>query len=155
MIIKTYINPSCVIKKPFDKFLNNGENFDVMVDSYPDKEIYHVGYIDDKIISVRKVLTGFQEYFECTKWYDRFKDYIDKNQETYYLQAIAVKSEYRNKGIGSAIMELTMNNISDDINVFSSLMSTNTLREKYSNCYGFIELEEKDNRILILKKMKI
>jgi ribosomal protein S18 acetylase RimI-like enzyme len=153
IIIKTYVNPSCTQKKPFDDFLNNGNNFDVLVDSYPNKEIYYVGYIGHKIIAVRKVLTGFQEYFEHTKWYNRFKEYVDKNQETYYLQAIAVKSDYQNQGIGSSIMELTMKNMPKDIKILSSLMSSNTLRKKYSNHYGFIELEEKENRILISKNI--
>lgn len=110
--------------------------------------MYYIAKEKGVIIGARKVLTNFQLY-KHIRQYNRFNQHINFDKKVCYLQAIAVLKEYRNKGVGSAILNRKIKDIPIQTQIFGSIMESNTIQKKYINEHHFIVIGNKDNRILI------
>lgn len=151
--ITKMVNPLENEYREASDFLNSGY-FDCPISDFKFNQIYYVVKINDEVIAARKVLTELNEYYEDTKWKERLKNHIDPNRPAVYLQALAVKKEFRNKGIGELILKRTLEDISEDVQIFCSLCSSNTISDKYFNDYGFNEILRMPNRVVIAKGLK-
>jgi GNAT superfamily N-acetyltransferase len=151
IIIKKYINPTLEESNKIHCFLNSGY-FDCEVNQFQESQIYYVAYHQDIIVGARKVLTNFQEYVEHSKWNKRLIEYVNFNKKVYYLQALAVREEYRCKGIGTLLLRSAVEDIQRDekrYQIFTSLCDTNTLKDQYIEKYGFIVLKKITGRLVL------
>lgn len=148
IIFEKHINPDNETRKSIDNFLNSGF-FDCPIDNFIGNETYYVAKINGVIVGARKVLSEFNKYFLNTKWKKRLLGLIDENRDAYYLQALAVDSHHRQKGIGSKLLEMAIMDIPCSSNIFVSLCSTNTIKGKYSKIYNFKKLRKMENRVIL------
>ncbi len=148
MIICKYVNPNHKTRSPWNAFLNSGF-FDCTVSDYRYNQTYYVATINGKTVGVRKVLTEFNTYFHKTKWSDRLGDFLEKERDVYYLQAIAVDPAFRGQGVGSSLLDASMRDIPKSAQVFSSLCEGNTIKNSYFDKYGFKLLLVTENRYVI------
>jgi ribosomal protein S18 acetylase RimI-like enzyme len=148
--IHKMVNPSEYESREVSTFLNSGY-FDCEIEDFIDSQMYYVMKFDGEIVAARKILTGFNKYFNKTKWFDRLKDHVDPSRDAMYLHAIAVKKEFRSKGLGQLLLEESLQDIPNNIQVYSSLCSSNTMMKKYICSYGFSVIKRIPGRVVIAK----
>lgn len=148
IVYERIINPLFFKKMEIDRFLNSNGFFDTYVGSFSGKEIYHTAKVNGIIIGARKTIYNFQDFYDKTKYKERLKDFVSKEDDVYYLMAMGVLGSYRNIGVGSKLLSMAINDIERG-QVLASLMESNSIKDKYLKNHGFKICSHVDNRTFI------